>query len=62
MDKEPEKEELVAIAHKASEEMQATLHNALKNKQPSIMTALQVGKEVYLASSATGDYSLIYED
>lgn len=26
------------------------------------MTALQVGKEVYLASSATGDYSLVYED
>lgn len=62
LDKEPEDPELVAIAHKASEEMRDTLHSAPKNKQPSVMTALQVGKVVYLASSATGDYSLIYNE
>lgn len=62
LEKEPDEGELVAIAHKASQEMQVTIGGAPKKKHPTVMTALQVGKEVYLASSATGDYSPIYED
>lgn len=62
MDKELNEGELVAIAHKASQEMQVTIGGAPKKKQPTVMTALQVGKELCLASSATGDYHPIYED
>lgn len=56
-------EQIVAVAHKASEEMRETWTKGIKpGRRPSVMTALRVGEEIYLASSIKGDYSFIYEN
>ena len=55
-------EQIVAVAHKASEEMRGTWTKDIKeDRRPSVMTALRVGEQIYLASSIKGDYSFIYE-
>ena len=55
-------EQIVAVAHKASEEMRETWTQGINlDRRPSVMTALRVGDQIYLASSIRGDYSLIYE-
>lgn len=56
-------EQIVAVAHKASEEMRETWDGKIReDKRPSVMTALRVGEQIYLASSIKGDYSFIYEN
>ncbi|OJJ37794.1 hypothetical protein ASPWEDRAFT_39532 [Aspergillus wentii DTO 134E9] len=56
---------MVKIAHEASKEMRDDFSHILssvpKDKRPSIMTAIEVDNQVYLASSMKGDYSFIYE-
>lgn len=55
-------EQIVAVAHKAGEEMRETWNREIKpHRRPSVMTALQVGEQIYLASSMKGEYSFIYE-
>ncbi|KAE8140926.1 hypothetical protein BDV38DRAFT_279899 [Aspergillus pseudotamarii] len=55
--------QMIALVHHASDEMNADadFKGAPAGLQPSVMTALLVGDEVYLASSMKGDYSFIYE-
>ncbi|KAE8374902.1 hypothetical protein BDV26DRAFT_295506, partial [Aspergillus bertholletiae] len=55
--------QMIALVHHASDEMHADANfkKTPANLQPSVMTALLVGDEVYLASSMKGDYSFIYE-
>ncbi|KAE8415263.1 hypothetical protein BDV36DRAFT_226413 [Aspergillus pseudocaelatus] len=55
--------QMIALVHHASDEMNADadFKAAPAALQPSVMTALLVGDEVYLASSMKGDYSFIYE-
>lgn len=56
-------EQIVAVAHKASEEMRGTwTKDSRANNRPSVMTALRVGEQIYLVSSIKCDYSFIYEN
>ncbi|GAB1205337.1 hypothetical protein APSETT445_004011 [Aspergillus pseudonomiae] len=55
--------QMIALVHHASDQMHADENYKKTNAklQPSVMSALLVGDEVYLASSMKGDYSFIYE-
>lgn len=55
-------EEMVKIVHDGSKEMRESWDSSIpKNKQPSIMTAMEIDNQIYMASSMKGDYSFIYE-
>lgn len=51
---------MVKIAHEASKDMQVDFGSVPEAKQPSIMTAMEIENQIYLASSMKGDYSFIY--